>query len=171
MNHSVLFPPRETRQHWNDQLTTWLADADERVGRGSVTPTLDLASFQSELAAIDFENPMPFGDLLEWTIAGMETGVVHMNHPRYFGLFNPAPTFPAQCAARIAASFNPQLATAPTSPFPVALEAHGAMGVVAQAPSVAPFQVVADEVEVASVYESPPASGASVKEPAAPANA
>jgi glutamate/tyrosine decarboxylase-like PLP-dependent enzyme len=124
MNHSVLFPPRETRQHWNDQLTTWLADADERVGRGAVTPTLDLASFQSELAAIDFENPMPFGDLLEWTIAGMETGVVHMNHPRYFGLFNPAPTFPAQCADRVVATFNPQLASATTSPAAVAIEAH-----------------------------------------------
>ena len=43
----------------------------------------------------------------------METGLVHVNHPRYFGLFNPTPTFPAQCADRIAAVFNPQLATSP----------------------------------------------------------
>ena len=47
-----------------------------------------------------------------------------MTHPRYFGLFNPAPTFPAQCADRIAAAFNPQLATATTSPAAVEIEAH-----------------------------------------------
>jgi glutamate/tyrosine decarboxylase-like PLP-dependent enzyme len=39
-------------------------------------------------------------------------------------LFNPAPTFPAECADRIAAAFNPQLATATTSPVAVELEAH-----------------------------------------------
>src|SRR5262249_7348921 len=53
-----------------------------------------------------------------------ERGVVHLTHPRYFGLFNPAPTFPAECADRIAAAFNPQLATATTSPVAVELEAH-----------------------------------------------
>ena len=47
-----------------------------------------------------------------------------MTHPRYFGLFNPAPTFPAQCADRIAGAFNPQLATWTTSPAAVEIEAH-----------------------------------------------
>jgi hypothetical protein len=40
------------------------------------------------------------------------------------GLFNPAPTFPAECAERIVAAFNPQLATATISPIPVEIEAH-----------------------------------------------
>ena len=62
--------------------------------------------------------------MLAWTIAQLETGLVHINHPRYFGLFNPTPTFPAQCADRIAAVFNPQLATYTTSPAAVAIEAH-----------------------------------------------
>jgi hypothetical protein len=47
-----------------------------------------------------------------------------MTHPRFLGLFNPAPSFPAQCADRIAASFNPQLAGQTTSPVAVAIEAH-----------------------------------------------
>jgi glutamate/tyrosine decarboxylase-like PLP-dependent enzyme len=54
----------------------------------------------------------------------MEHGLVHVTHPRYFGLFNPAPTFPAQCADRIAGAFNPQLATSTTSPAAVEIEAH-----------------------------------------------
>ena len=49
---------------------------------------------------------------------------VHVTHPRYFGLFNPAPTFPAQCADRIVAVFNPQLATSSTSPAAVEIESH-----------------------------------------------
>ncbi len=87
-------------------------------------PDLDMASFRKELAAFDFGTPRPIEELLEWTLAQLEHGVVHLNHPRYFGLFNPAPTFPAQCADRIAGSFNPQLASSGSSPVPVAIEAH-----------------------------------------------
>ncbi len=47
-----------------------------------------------------------------------------MSNPRYFGLFNPGASFPAQCADRLAASFNPQLASSASSPVPVALENH-----------------------------------------------
>ena len=50
--------------------------------------------------------------------------MVHMTHPRYFGLFNPAPNFPAQWADRIAGAFNPQLASTGSSPVPVEIEAH-----------------------------------------------
>ena len=101
-----------------------LLRANERVAEGPVTPALDLAHFKSELAKFDFRNPRPLGELLSWTIDKMEHGLVHVTHPRYFGLFNPAPTFPAQCADRIAGAFNPQLATSTTSPVAVEIEAH-----------------------------------------------
>lgn len=121
---SALFPAPAERERWNDLLTRELARADARVAAGSVTPTLDLAAFRRELAGFDFHEPRPLGELLSWTIAQMERGLVHVTHPRYFGLFNPAPTFPAQCADRIAAVFNPQLATSTTSPAAVEIEAH-----------------------------------------------
>ncbi len=54
----------------------------------------------------------------------MDHGLVHVTHPRYFGLFNPTPTFPAQSADRIVAVFNPQPATSTTSPAAVEIEAH-----------------------------------------------
>ena len=121
---SALFPPRKNRQHWDDFLTRELALATERVAKGAVTPTLDLARFRSELADFDFRTPRPMDELLSWTITQLEHGVVHVTHPRYFGLFNPAPSFPAQCADRIAATFNPQLATSTTSPVAVETEAY-----------------------------------------------
>jgi glutamate/tyrosine decarboxylase-like PLP-dependent enzyme len=123
-NVRVLFPISEERQRLDDRLTQELLKAAARVMAGPVTPTINLAAFRGELAGFDFTEPRPIDELLAWTVARMEEGVVHVTHPRYFGLFNPSPTFPAQCADRIAASFNPQLATSTTSPVPVEIEAH-----------------------------------------------
>ena len=121
---AALFPDRQTRTRLDDQLTRALNEAGERVGRGSVMPTLDRAAFRRELAQFDFAAPRALDELLNWTIERLEHGVVHMNHPRYFGLFNPAANFPSQCADRIAGSFNPQLASSGSSPAPVEIEAH-----------------------------------------------
>jgi glutamate/tyrosine decarboxylase-like PLP-dependent enzyme len=121
---SPLFPAREDRDRWENFLTQALASAHERVVRGAVTPTLDPASLRQDLASFDFRAPRSLEELLPWIIARLEHGMVHVTHPRYFGLFNPAPTFPAQCADRIMAAFNPQLATSTTSPAAVEIEAH-----------------------------------------------
>jgi len=130
---SALFPAREVRERWDDFLTRELARANERIAAGSVTPTLDLAAFKRELAGFDFRTPRALDELLPWIITQMEHGLVHITHPRYFGLFNPAPTFPAQCADRVVAVFNPQLATSTTSPAAVEIEAHVIRSVAARA--------------------------------------
>lgn len=130
---AALFPPPPERVRWDDHLTRELLRATERIAGGSVVPTLDVAAFRAELAAFDFQAPRKLGDLLTWTLAQLEHGVVHMTNPRYFGLFNPAPTFPALCGDRLAAAFNPQLATATTSPAAVDIEAHVIRAVARQA--------------------------------------
>jgi aromatic-L-amino-acid decarboxylase len=120
----TLFPSRASRERVDDMLTRELANANERVARGSVMPTLDMSRFREELARFDFEMPQPADQVLAWSIAQLEQGAVHMTHPRYFGLFNPAPVAPAQWADRIAGAFNPQLASSGSSPAPVEIEAH-----------------------------------------------
>ena len=120
----ALFPPRDSRERLDDLLTRSLAEVAERVARGPVMPDMDAANFRRELTAYDFEQPQRLEAVMEWVIEQMEHGTVHMTNPRYFGLFNPAPTFPAQCADRIAGCFNPQLASSGSSPAPVAIEAH-----------------------------------------------
>lgn len=119
-----LFPSPDIRQSIDDNLTRALSASRDRVNQSSVVPTFDRAAFAEQLAAFDFASSIKLEPALAWTVAQMETGLVHVNHPRYFGLFNPTPTFPAQCADRIAAVFNPQLATSTTSPAAVAIEAH-----------------------------------------------
>jgi len=120
----ALFPGRDDRERLDYLLTRELLDAAARVADGPVTPTLDLKAFRTELTSFDFDTPRSLDDLLGWIIEQLQHGLVHVTHPRYFGLFNPLPTFPAQCADRIAASFNPQLATSMTSPVAVEIEAH-----------------------------------------------
>ncbi len=124
MTGSALFPGRDQRALQEAGLTALLAGVDERVAAGPVTPSIDLENFKAELAGFDFETPRALADVLGWTVGRLETGLVHLNHPRYLGLFNPAPSFPSQCADRIAAVFNPQLASTATSPAAVELEAH-----------------------------------------------
>src|SRR5579884_3205060 len=92
---AALFPETSERQRLDDFLTRELSDAAARVSHGSVVPTIDMERYRHELQAFDFETPRPLQELLSWCIAQLECGTVHMTHPRYFGLFNPAPTFPA----------------------------------------------------------------------------
>lgn len=119
-----LFPPREERLRVDDGLTRSLADAHDRIVCGSVATPYDVGTLRTALAMFDFKCPRAIDETLAWTIEQMERGLVHVTHPRYFGLFNPAPTFPSQCADRIAAVFNPQLATSNTSPAAVEIELH-----------------------------------------------
>ena len=121
---SPLFPDSDARRHCDDALTRELAVARDRVFAGSVTPRIDFDAFRSALAGYDFRTLLAPETLLRWTIAQLEHGLVHINHPRYFGLFNPGPAAPAEWADRVAASFNPQLATWATSPAAVEIESH-----------------------------------------------
>jgi glutamate/tyrosine decarboxylase-like PLP-dependent enzyme len=118
-----LFPSSDERERIDNWLTVALSRARARGLQGRVAPAEDIKARLAPLAAFDFAEKRQLKALLPWVLEQMEHGIVHVDHPRYFGLFNPAPTFPAQCADRITASFNPQLATAVTSPFPVAIEA------------------------------------------------
>jgi len=122
--HPILFPEPSARRRTEERLSAALVDALERLQRGPVTPTLDVEQFKRELAAFDLDTPRALDEVLAWTIERMEHGIVQMGNPRYFGLFNPGASFPAQCADRITGLFNPQLASSASSPIPVALESH-----------------------------------------------
>ena len=121
---SPLFVEGAPRRSIDTMLTEALDAALQRVARGSVVPDHGTERFSRDLAGFDFRAPRPLEPLLDWTIKQLEHGLVHPTHPRYFGLFNPAPGFASECAERIAAAFNPQLASARTSPVAVAIEAH-----------------------------------------------
>jgi glutamate/tyrosine decarboxylase-like PLP-dependent enzyme len=121
---AALFPEASARAATEALLAKELEAAMRRVAAGPVVPKTDVAALRKELEAFDFERPQALDGLLRWTVSRLETGIVQMSNPRYFGLFNPGPNFPAQCADHVVAKFNPQLASSGSSPVPVEIEAH-----------------------------------------------
>jgi glutamate/tyrosine decarboxylase-like PLP-dependent enzyme len=119
---AALFPRAADRNRVEQFLSGELQQSLLRIQAGPVAPTIDMAKFRGELESYDFDKPRPLEEVLRWTIERMEHGIVQMANPRYFGLFNPGPNFPAQCADRITSLFNPQLASSASSPVPVELE-------------------------------------------------
>ena len=130
---AALFPKTSERSRIEDWLTEELEHARLRIQTGPVVPSVDIGAFRAELAAYDFLHPRTLEDALRFTIDRMEHGIVQMSNPRYFGLFNPGPNFPAQCAERITGLFNPQLASTGSSPVPVELEKHVILAVARRA--------------------------------------
>lgn len=104
-----LFPDNKHQRAVELMLSERLNESSKRVQLGKVSPTIDIDSFRKELSARSFDTPEDLPALLEWTITHLENGLVQMTHPRYFGLLNPAPTFPSICADQVAAAFNPQI--------------------------------------------------------------
>ena len=126
----ALFPNALERVRVETWLTQVLGAALPGIESGPVTPDIDMSAFCRELDGFDFAGPQPLEGVLEWTVRCLEHGIVQMGNPRYFGLFNPCASFPAQCAERVAGLFNPQLASSGSSPVPVHIERHviGAWG-------------------------------------------
>ena len=124
MNEEKLFPDESTRTAIAHFLHERLRTARNRLPNGPVTPSVNLESFRATLKSKKFEQPEDIQELFEWVIASLETGIVHPTHPRYFGLFNPQPTFPAICADAIAAEFNPQICVWSHAPVAVEIENH-----------------------------------------------
>lgn len=122
--NSNLFVSEASRESIDGYLLNRLKTARSNVLAGNVSPTINMAEFRAELASKDFQQPEALESVLEWTISSMENGLVHTTHPRYFGLFNPSPTFPAICADYIAAEFNPQVCVWSHAPVAVEIENH-----------------------------------------------
>lgn len=121
---SSLFPDPSSQQEVDHLLSELIGDAIKVVRDGSVSPTIDLSRFREELAERSFDQPEELTDLIEWVTDSLKEGLVQMTHPRYFGLFNPSPSFPSVCADRIAASFNPQVCVWSHAPAAVEIEQH-----------------------------------------------
>lgn len=120
----ALFPTQQERAKLNALLASELEAACVKIPEGKVTPAFEQGRFIAELSRFTFSSPVDLADLLPWTIKQLSDGIVQLSHPRYFGLFNPAPAFPSILADQITATFNPQLAATKTSPAAVAIEAH-----------------------------------------------
>ncbi|HEY2739093.1 MAG TPA: aminotransferase class V-fold PLP-dependent enzyme, partial [Thermoanaerobaculia bacterium] len=94
------------------------------VADAPVAPPLDVEAVRRLLTGFDFARPVDPLAALDFAAEGLWKHQVHAAHPRYFGLFNPAPATLGTAADTLVAAFNPQLATWSHSPLAVEIEQH-----------------------------------------------
>ncbi|MEZ5354707.1 MAG: pyridoxal-dependent decarboxylase [Bryobacteraceae bacterium] len=94
------------------------------VGELPVSPVLDPDAVRALLAPFDFETPCPPVEMVDWVETHLSRFQVHPPHPRYYGLYNPAPAAMGIAGDALAAAFNPNLAAWSHSPLAVEIELH-----------------------------------------------
>ena len=83
-----------------------------------------LSTLRRSIAEYSFSQPHEPDNALQFVLQNLRENQVHTTHPRYFGLFNPAPSFMGVLADTIVAAFNPQMAAWSHSPFAAEIEMH-----------------------------------------------
>jgi len=124
----LMLEPAERAALWN-RLNAILEDYFAGVQRMPVAPELDPLRLRALLEPYDFTSPVPPLEALDFAAAGLRRFQVHTPHPRYFGLYNPAPATMGIAADTLVAAFNPQLAAWSHSPFAVEVERHVIRGI------------------------------------------
>jgi len=120
----LMLPSRDERSALWAEAIAQAETYFEEVAALPVAPTLDQEALTSLLATFSFDEPGARLDVLQRFIREWKKHQVHVPHPCYFGLFNPAPTFMSILGDLMTATFNPQLAAWSHSPLAVETERH-----------------------------------------------
>jgi len=80
----------ERAELWQ-KLTATIENYINEVAELPVAPPIDLTEIRSRLESFNFEKSFPPLDALDFAADNLREFQVHTPHPRYFGLFNPAP--------------------------------------------------------------------------------
>lgn len=120
----TLFPNFDQLKDAENALTERLNQARRDYASRNATSVELTPDWLDELKSKRFEQAEDLEPLMAWVIDALDTGCVQMTHPGYLGLFNPAPTFAAECADRIASMFNPQICVYSHAPAAVEIEQH-----------------------------------------------
>ncbi len=114
----------DTRAKLWKRVTEIVEDYAANIDSARVTPNLDPEEIRRVLDRCDFRTPLSPFEALDLAAQNLWRYQVHTPHPRYFGLYNPAPTTMGIAADTLVAAFNPQLAAWSHSPFAAEVEAH-----------------------------------------------
>ncbi|HEY0080639.1 MAG TPA: pyridoxal-dependent decarboxylase [Pyrinomonadaceae bacterium] len=101
-----------------------IEDYAVRVGEARVAPELSLEELRAFVDEFDFERPVDPLEAVGRISDGLWRHQMHTPHPRYFGLFNPAPSTMSIVGDALVAAFNPQMAAWSHSPLAAEIEQH-----------------------------------------------
>jgi aromatic-L-amino-acid/L-tryptophan decarboxylase len=112
----------ETRdKHWN-RVAAAIESYATNVTALPITNSASAQELHSLLQTVDFTKPMEALSALDFAVKALRSHHVHNAHPRYFGLFVPAPITMGIVADALVAAFNPALGAWHLSPVAVAIE-------------------------------------------------
>lgn len=106
------------------QVVTSIESYLSEVGDMDVAPEVTVGEMCDLLRPFDFARPLEPTAAVDFAVDVMRRYHVHNAHPRYFGLFVPAPTTMGIAADALAAAFNPALGAWSLSPIAVEIERH-----------------------------------------------
>jgi aromatic-L-amino-acid/L-tryptophan decarboxylase len=101
-----------------------IEDYARQLDEVRVTPELAPRKIRSLLEPFDFSQSRDPIETADFLIRALWQFQTHTAHPRYYGLFNPAPATMGIAADTLAAAFNPQLAAWSHSPLAIEIERH-----------------------------------------------
>jgi len=117
----LLLGPGEREALWR-QVAAAVESYVKEVDGLTVAPLLDPAAIRALVEQVRFDSPIAPDEAVSFAIDGLRNHQVHTPHPRYFGLFNPAPTTMGIAADTLVAAFNSQLAAWSHNPFAAEVE-------------------------------------------------
>jgi glutamate/tyrosine decarboxylase-like PLP-dependent enzyme len=103
---------------------SWIEEYRRDIRRRRVSAPVDPGAIRSLVESFDPSRPLDPVEAVDRVARALAEHQVHTPHPRYFGLFNPAPSTMGIAADALVAAFNPQLASYGHSPVPVAIESY-----------------------------------------------
>lgn len=124
MTTEWLLPDDDERSALWAELISQIESYIKSVDALPVAPALNQPELRSLLQAFPFDEPRSRMEVLHRFTEELKKHQVHTPHPRYFGLFNPAPAFMGILGDCITATLNPQLAAWSHSPLAVEMERH-----------------------------------------------
>lgn len=118
---NLLLPPEERDRLWSGLIAA-IEKHIRNIDDLRVAPELAVPEIRAMIESHDFSQPLDPLVAVDFAANGMTEYQVHTPHPRYFGLFNPAPTTMGIAADALVAAFNPQIAAWSHSPFAAEVE-------------------------------------------------
>lgn len=101
---------RDTRRSLSERVANLVERHTHEISQLPVAPQVTPNDIRDRLSSYDLEAPISPVAAVEDVAEMLTEATVHTSHPRYFGLFNPAPTFMGMLGDQLTAAFNPQLA-------------------------------------------------------------
>lgn len=115
-------PPAGQREELLDIASALAEQVLQDSEQFSLAFPADAKALRRRIEAYDFSQPVDARQVIKDVGDLFQNWSLHCSHPRYFGLFNPAPTYPGVLADYLVAAYNPQCGAWHHSPFAVEAE-------------------------------------------------